>query len=794
MAYYNGKEWVTQIPTPTTKSTTTTTSKKQQTINEANEKAKTTSSQSYTPTTSKPATTASTPTSAAGSPTAYTPTASSAKQNAVNNASVASERAAGTSLTPTSASSATSVTPAPATSPYAQLDAGYKAGLISEKEYDALRAMLPNEGHVDPGTAKPLDVAPTKQNPDTATVVRNWGQYDDPSDFIDATTGKPPVQPTQSAPPPAQIAFPQAQSTAERQPKYNYQPISAPQYQASVEQTATSVDDIKVQTDNIINQYKQGTVEQQAALAAQLTTMQASIDQMEQRIMSEIHGAINGDDPAMRQAFAILKEEFENSQKSVLEEMNAKGILQSGQYAKAMVDMNKGYTSAESGILAQRFGELQNRLFDTMYNMGMTRMGMMQSNYDQSNALAQSSNANVANMGMQGVGAQQNQQQINNQVQQYYDSLNAGLQGQYAALNQQGQFNTNQLNEQAYQFDASRADNSEAARLNADVAMRGQDYSLYGQLYGTDAQVGMNTQNNAVQLHGIDSQSADNRYATDANVGMNTQNNAVQLHGINTTSADNRYNTNAQVGMNSQNNDTQLYQINTQSADNRYNTDANVFMNGQNNQTQLDVANITALAQKYGVDANVVMAMMSEVTQRGANQFNYDLGLDTNQKNYDLGISGQKSAEEIARINAGAVQPQPGSPEVTQNNMIMAENANTMIASVMKGDTPLNQAVTTIKAWNLQQTDPTLYNAIRQQFISQFGVVAQAAFDGTGAPTPEQLQQSGYTPAPGINELMQPNAFNLIPLGQGMQVLYNYVKNVENPTRYKNSNGYIYTP
>jgi len=220
---------------------------------------------------------------------------------------------------------------------------------------------------------------------------------------------------------------------------------AAKEYTRVVGESAMSVENVATQTQDIINQYKQGTVDQQAVLVQQLDTMIQAIDAMEEQVIGTIQSQLSADDPAMRQAFQILKEEFAQQKDEVIQELNAKGILQSGQYAKTLLEMNKGYMTAESNILAQRFGDLQNQLLSAMTNIGQMRINTMAGNYANVNELMSNANNMMANLGMEGIGAQQNQQQINQQNQQFYDQLNTGMQYNYDQMNANQRLSYDQL-------------------------------------------------------------------------------------------------------------------------------------------------------------------------------------------------------------------------------------------------------------------------------------------------------------------------------------------------------------
>ena len=152
---------------------------------------------------------------------------------------------------------------------------------------------------------------------------------------------------------------------------------------------AQVLDDLFAQLQGMQYEFMQYGAEGQAALAASYTQMINELSALETQLTGQIRSQMGEDDPQMIAAIGIIKEEAKKLQQSLLEEMNQRGVVQSGLYYQAMENLNKGTMTEIQRMVASRVGDLQTQLNNAILNMASIRAGIM-SNYQQSLANFQS--------------------------------------------------------------------------------------------------------------------------------------------------------------------------------------------------------------------------------------------------------------------------------------------------------------------------------------------------------------------------------------------------------------------
>lgn len=146
---------------------------------------------------------------------------------------------------------------------------------------------------------------------------------------------------------------------------------------------AQMLDALFAQLQGMQYEFMQYGAEGQAALAASYTQMINELNALETQLTGQIRSQMGEDDPQMVAAIGIIKEEAKKLQQSLLEEMNQRGVVQSGLYYQAMENMNKGTMTEIQKMVASRVGDLQTQLNNAILNMAGIRSGIM-SNYQQS--------------------------------------------------------------------------------------------------------------------------------------------------------------------------------------------------------------------------------------------------------------------------------------------------------------------------------------------------------------------------------------------------------------------------
>jgi hypothetical protein len=205
----------------------------------------------------------------------------------------------------------------------------------------------------------------------------------------------------------------------------------APQQQ--IQQSAQSVGSIVDQMSAVGQQFAGQSNEHAAAVAAQYTQMVDLLDQLEAQIIGQIKGQMGGDDPGLQAALGVIKEEAARMRDASLEDLNARGLVQSGVYAEALDRLNKNELTSIQQTVAGQFSDLQSQLNNALMSLAQARIGALSGNQSQLNNMLISDRQTQANIGLQGIGYGLEERNQNMQNQQYY----AGLGQQWNIANMQ---------------------------------------------------------------------------------------------------------------------------------------------------------------------------------------------------------------------------------------------------------------------------------------------------------------------------------------------------------------------
>jgi hypothetical protein len=157
----------------------------------------------------------------------------------------------------------------------------------------------------------------------------------------------------------------------------------------------------------------------------------------------------------MQNAIKLIRDEAERMRKETLEELNARGLVQSGVYARALADTNTNELSQVQSAVASRFGDLQTQLNNALMSLAQTRIAALGANQNATVGMMTNTQNNILNAGLAGLnssitmrGQDIQNNQFNQQLAQNQNQFNATMQYNYAGLNQnQSQFNSSmQLN------------------------------------------------------------------------------------------------------------------------------------------------------------------------------------------------------------------------------------------------------------------------------------------------------------------------------------------------------------
>lgn len=127
-----------------------------------------------------------------------------------------------------------------------------------------------------------------------------------------------------------------------------------------------------------VSQLFQDLYAQNAALADQMRKQwMADMSSLENQIMQMFQAQGSEIDPATKAALAELRSELDRRIALMKEDLNRRGILQSGLAIKDELRMLSGGMSQEEKLMASRLADLQNRAMDAMMQFAQARLNQM---------------------------------------------------------------------------------------------------------------------------------------------------------------------------------------------------------------------------------------------------------------------------------------------------------------------------------------------------------------------------------------------------------------------------------
>ncbi|MDR9755778.1 MAG: hypothetical protein RJR35_03395 [Thermoanaerobacterales bacterium] len=102
-----------------------------------------------------------------------------------------------------------------------------------------------------------------------------------------------------------------------------------------------------------------------------------SINQMEQQLMEQYRQQGSELDPATKAALDELRRDVELRRQTLMEELNRRGLLQSGIWLEEENRLNQGLLTSQERLLASRLSDIQNRITEAMQSFAQQRMNIM---------------------------------------------------------------------------------------------------------------------------------------------------------------------------------------------------------------------------------------------------------------------------------------------------------------------------------------------------------------------------------------------------------------------------------
>ncbi len=127
-----------------------------------------------------------------------------------------------------------------------------------------------------------------------------------------------------------------------------------------------------------LQEITQGRIEVQAGSLKMMNQTLDMIGQLEQQLMQRMKDMLGGVDEATMWALQGVRKTVEEQRNRLLDEMNRRGLLQSGIWLEEENKINAGQLDAESQIRLSRVSELQNMLMNGLQNFANQRISAMQ--------------------------------------------------------------------------------------------------------------------------------------------------------------------------------------------------------------------------------------------------------------------------------------------------------------------------------------------------------------------------------------------------------------------------------
>ena len=129
----------------------------------------------------------------------------------------------------------------------------------------------------------------------------------------------------------------------------------------------------------------------------------------------------------LQAALGVIRQEAERMRNDSLEDLNARGLVQSGVYAEALSRLNSGELTSIQQTIAGQFGDLQNQLNNAMMSLAQSRIQALSGSQGMLNNMLINDRGTQAQLGMEGLGLGLEQRGQDLQNNQFY----AGQQNQW---------------------------------------------------------------------------------------------------------------------------------------------------------------------------------------------------------------------------------------------------------------------------------------------------------------------------------------------------------------------------
>lgn len=159
------------------------------------------------------------------------------------------------------------------------------------------------------------------------------------------------------------------------------QPQQAPPQQQpqtfSLEDIADMIERAVSAAVRSVSYARESRAESQALVVSWMNKMMAQITQLETQVIERLQQMGSAEDPSIRAAFDLLRTQFDRRRQELLEDLAARGLVQSGIMAEIELRLNENLLSEQERLLATRLSEIESQIMNAIVSFANQRMNVM---------------------------------------------------------------------------------------------------------------------------------------------------------------------------------------------------------------------------------------------------------------------------------------------------------------------------------------------------------------------------------------------------------------------------------
>lgn len=177
------------------------------------------------------------------------------------------------------------------------------------------------------------------------------------------------------------MAPPGVSTEVPQQTQVQPQPEQAPSQQQpqmfSLEDVASMIEQAVSAAVRSVSSARESRAESQALVVSWMNKMMAQITQLETQVIERLQQMGSSEDPSIRAAFDLLRTQFDRRRQELLEDLAARGLVQSGIMAEIELRLNENLLSEQERLLASRLSEIESQIMNAITSFANQRMNVM---------------------------------------------------------------------------------------------------------------------------------------------------------------------------------------------------------------------------------------------------------------------------------------------------------------------------------------------------------------------------------------------------------------------------------